>query len=579
MSKSTYILGISAYYHDSAACLLKDGVIVAAIQEERISRRKHDQSLPVNAVTFCLHQAGITIDDVDRVVFYEKPFVKFERVLETFVSAAPKGFLPFRKAVKEWLSEKLWIPSTIKKELKYNGEIWFAKHHESHAASACYTAPFKAGAFLTMDAVGERATTSYGSFNQEGLKVLGVQEYPHSIGYLYSAFTHYCGFKVNSGEYKLMGLAPYGNPKYVDLIRDNIVTIHEDGAIELQLKYFAFHYSLKMISARFEELFGAPSRKPETEIEQFYKDVAASIQQVTQEIILRCARYVRKKTGETKICLSGGVALNCTANGVLLREQIFDEIWIQPASGDAGGALGAAILGHIQVAGSSQIHLPFSPYLGKGFELKSIAVELEKRGMVYQKLEDSELYTVTANLIADGQVVGWFQGRDEWGPRALGNRSILASATNPKMQKHLNLKIKKREDFRPFAPVVMEEFKNDWFENPVHTQFMQYTVKCMQPDRLPACSHVDQSARVQTVSVEQNERIYHLLDQYRQKTGIPVLINTSFNERGEPMVHSPQDAIHCFMNTEMDVLVIENFLLLKKDNPTHKKQSQVYELD
>tara|TARA_Y100000782_G_C10180144_1_gene263688 strand:+ start:1763 stop:3538 length:1776 start_codon:yes stop_codon:yes gene_type:complete len=576
--KTGYILGISAYYHDSAACLLYNGTIVAAIAEERLTRIKHDESLPIQAIELCLNQAGITIDEVDAVVFYEKTFIKFERILETFVKAAPFGFIPFQKALKSWLKEKLWIPSNIRKELNYKGKLYFTDHHESHAASACFTAPFTSGAYLVMDAVGEKATTSFGIFENGKLEVLGLQEFPNSIGMLYSAFTYYCGFKVNSGEYKLMGLAPYGEPKYVELIENYLVKIQDDGSIELNMRYFHFHRGLKMINAKFEALFGQKARKPESEITTFYKDVAASIQKVTEHIILKMVKHTHTVTGAKNLCLSGGVALNCVANQKIDELELFENIWIQPAAGDAGGALGAALAIHAHLGGQTPITW-HPPYLGSSFREEQIIEATKRYDLKIIPLGQNELVSKTAELLANQKSLGWFQGCDEWGPRALGNRSILASPVHPEMQKRLNLQIKKREDFRPFAPVVLEEKAKDWFEINHPIPYMQFTVQCKQPEKIQACVHVDGSSRVQTINQQQNDKLHALLQEMDRLTGVPVLINTSFNQRGEPIVHTPEDAIRCFLSTEMDALVLGNVLIIKSEQDQLKQLEVNYALD
>jgi carbamoyltransferase len=573
-----YILGISAFYHDSSACLIKDNEIICAIQEERISRKKQDDRLPVKAVEVCLEQAGIVIEDIDLVVFYEKPFLKFERVIETYVQAAPMGFLAFRKAVKSWMGEKLWIPSIIKKRLKYKGEIWFVDHHEAHAASSCFTAPFNNCAFLTIDAVGEKSCTSYGTFENGKLETREVQNYPHSVGYLYSAFTQYCGFKVNSGEYKLMGLAPFGEPKYVELIKNEIVDVRVDGSIELQMDKFHFHKGLKMINRSFGDVFGKPARKPESDIDQFYKDVACSIQKVVEEIVINLVQYVKNETGEENLCLAGGVALNCTANGVVSRANIFKNIWIQPACGDAGGALGAAAIANFQQNGISKLTFDNS-YHGKEFGEADMLNALDKLKVKHKIKTSEEVKSEAVRLLVEGKIIGWYQGRDEWGARALGNRSIIASPTIADMKSRINLAIKKREGFRPFAPVVLEEDYSDWFVGQGDNEYMQYTVKAQQQDLIPACVHVDGTSRVQTINESQNELLYQLISSFKKETGVPMLINTSFNERGEPMVHSPEDAIRTFFNTELDTLVLGNILIHKEENREVSIKRKKYELD
>lgn len=578
MENKGYILGISAFYHDSSACLIKNNEIICAIQEERISRKKQDDRLPVKAVAVCLEQAGIQIEDIELVVFYEKPFVKFERVIETYVQAAPLGFLAFRKAVKSWMGEKLWIPSIIKKKLKYKGEVWFVNHHEAHAASSCFTAPFNKCAFLTIDAVGEKSCTSYGTFDNGVLKTKGVQNYPHSIGYLYSAFTQYCGFKVNSGEYKLMGLAPFGEPKYVDLIKSEIVDVREDGTIELHMDKFHFHKGLKMINRAFADVFETAARKPESEINQFYKDVASSIQKVVEEIILNLVQHVKSQTGEENLCLAGGVALNCTANGVFSRAGIFKNIWIQPACGDAGGSLGAAALANFKQYGVSNLSFEDS-YHGKEFSETEMTTALNQLEIIHRKEAPEEVRNEVTKLLKEGKIIGWYQGRDEWGARALGNRSIIASPTFADMKSRINLAIKKREGFRPFAPVVLEDDYSNWFHGEGSNEYMQYTVQAQQQDLIPACVHVDGTSRVQTLNESQNQPMYRLLSSFKKETGIPMLINTSFNERGEPMVHSPEDAIRTFFNTGLDALVLGNLIVLKDQNQHISIKSKKYELD
>ncbi len=572
------ILGISAFYHDSAACIIKDGKLTTAISEERLSRKKHDERLPKLAIQECLSSENLTINDIDAIVFYEKPFIKFERVLETFVLAAPLGFLGFKTAVKNWITEKLWIPSTIEKELNYTGEILFAKHHDSHAAASCFTAPFNKGAYLVMDAVGERCTTSFGTFNEGKLNPIQEQHFPHSLGMLYSAFTQYCGFKVNSGEYKLMGLAPYGTPKYVDLIEREVFQLNSDGSIELNLELFHFQKGLKMINSRFENLFGKPTRKPESEITSFYQDVAASIQKVTEKIIVRTAQFVKEQTGETAICLSGGVALNCVANAVLREAKIFDQIWIQPAAGDAGAALGSAILGYNELTKNTKQITFDHTYWGTEFDSNQIIQALTASGLAFHHVSEDEMIRKVAEQLHNQNIIGWFQGRDEWGPRALGNRSILASPTSANMQSKLNLSIKKREDFRPFAPVVLAEKASEWFVTPEESFYMQFTTQAKQGDLIPSCVHQDNSARVQTLTNEHNRRLHKLISAYETYSNIPILINTSFNERGEPIVHSPTDAIKCFLNTEMDILVLGDIIVYKAENLAHQTNSS-YELD
>lgn len=575
-----YILGISAFYHDSAACLLCDGEIVCAIAEERLSRKKHDSNLPVLAVNYCLEKANISIETIQKIVFYEKPFVKFERVVETFVKEAPFAFLPFQKALKSWLKEKIWIPHLIRKELQFSGQLLFAKHHESHAASACFTAPFQEGAFLVMDAVGEQETSSFGVFNNGKLTTLATQQFPHSLGMLYSTFTAYCGFKVNSGEYKLMGLAPYGKAIYTDLIRDNLVTISANGSIELNMKFFHFHRGLKMYNAPFEKLFGKAARKAETEISPFYANVAASIQKVTEEIIVAQAQHVKAITQQNNLCLAGGVALNCVANSVLTNAKIFDSIWIQPACGDDGGALGAALLGARFQKKHSVKNATFShPYWGKTYSSKELEKAFNQFQLPYKKYASERLTSQVAKLLLEQKTVGWFQDAAEWGPRALGNRSILASPVKAEMQSNLNIQVKKREDFRPFAPVVLAEEAQQWFKTIGNHAYMQFTVQCKQPSKMPACVHKDGSSRVQTVTEKQNQKLHQLLQKMNDLSGIPVLINTSFNQRGEPIVETPQDAIRCFLSTGLDVLVLHQYVIVKEEIDALLTINTAYEMD
>jgi carbamoyltransferase len=585
MSKPIYIIGISAFYHDAAACILKDGKIIAACHEERFSRIKHDENLPVNAINFCLKQVNININEVDYIAYYEKPILKFDRILNTFIKTVPKGFIPFKMALKSWLKEKLWVSSVIKKKLNYKGEIKFCKHHESHAASAYFTSKFNESAFLTIDGVGEKATTTYGIAKDNKLTTLNEIHFPHSLGLLYSAFTYYCGFMVNSGEYKLMGLAPYGKPIYTDLIKAHLIQIKPNGSYTLNMEYFGYEYSLKMITSKFCKLFGNKARLPDDEMADFYKDIAASIQKVTEEVILSLAKHVKTVSQQKNLCLAGGVALNCVANSVLQSANIFKNIWVYPASGDGGTAVGAALLiWHQHLNNPKQLSLDDltnHSYLGPDFNNHEISSLLDEHSIQYHQFNENELIKKVADLISNKAVVGWFAGKSEFGPRALGNRSILASPVFSDMQQHLNIKIKKREGFRPFAPIVMEEYANEWFDLPNHSKSMLFTYPCIQPEKIPSCVHVDNSARVQTINKHDNKKIHLLLDACYKKTSIPVLINTSFNVRGEPMVNSPFDAISCFFNTDMDVLVMENILILKKEQPTElaTKFLKHYELD
>ncbi len=584
------ILGISAYYHDSAACLIRNGKLLAAAQEERFTRKKHDFSFPHNAITYCLKQGGIKGQDLDCVAFYDKPFLKFERILETYLATAPKGIASFLEAVPLWIKQKLWIKDLIQNELGFSGKIIFPEHHQSHAASAFFPSPFQEAAFLTMDGVGEWATTSYGIGKENQIKILAEIKFPHSLGLLYSAFTYYTGFKVNSGEYKVMGLAPYGQPKFKDLILKELIDLKEDGSFKLNMKYFDYCAGLRMVNKKFEKIFGAPARKPESRITQREMDLARSIQEVTEEVMLRMARHVHRITGQKNLCLAGGVALNCVGNGRLLREAPFERIWIQPASGDAGGALGAACfawyhyLKNPRQADPSRDMMRGS-YLGPEFSNEEIFEYLLKNKIPYTRFSDEELSGKIAELIANEKVVGWFQGAMEFGPRALGSRSIIGDARSPKMQEQMNLKIKFRESFRPFAPSVLAEKVSDYFDMNVESPYMLLVAPVRTERRremtgeektlqgiellnvkrseIPAVTHVDYSARVQTITEEQNPRFYRLLKAFDEKYGCPVLINTSFNVRGEPIVCTPEDAFRCFMRTHMDYLVLGNYLLDK----------------
>jgi len=577
VEKATYILGISAYFHDSAAALLKDGRVLVAIQEERLTRIKQDSSLPVNAVQFCLDFAGITIDDVDTIAYYEKPFLKFERLLETQIAFYPKAYLPFRKTIKSWLRDKLWVPHNIRKAIGFKGEFFYCEHHESHAAAASYSSPFEETAFLTLDGVGEWTCASYGILKNNQLQILSEQTYPHSVGMLYSAFTQYCGFRVNSGEYKLMGLAPYGKPKYADLIREKIVQINKDGSIKLELKYFRFHNGMRMINSKFENVFGKPALKPEKNISTFYKDIAASIQEVLEEIVLKSASHVRVQTGMKYLCYGGGVALNCKANQRLLESEIFEDIFIYGASGDAGGAVGAALLCSNQ--NQSRQIISTSSYLGKEFTAEEIQNTLGEYKVKGTLLSKEEMIGVTSSELANGKVIAWLQGRDEMGPRALGNRSILAAPTDNQMRDRINGMIKFREQFRPFAPVVLEEKANDYFKSVRNANEMLYTFTALDGKEIPSCVHEDGSARVQTVNSHQNPLLHELIAEFNRKAGVPILINTSFNRRGEPMVHSPEDALRTFFGSGLDVLVLGNFVIRKEENSHVQIEDTTLELD
>ena len=585
-----YILGISAYYHDSAACLLKDGEIIAAAQEERFTRKKHDHNFPKEAVNYCLGFAGINIDQVEFVAFYDKPFLKFERLLETYLTYAPIGIKSFIKAIPLWINQKLWMKEIIKNELSYEGIVLFPEHHESHAASAFFASPYDKAAFLTIDGVGEWTTTSYGIGNHNKLEILADIKYPHSIGLLYSAFTYYTGFKVNSGEYKVMGLAPYGEPKYVDSILNELIDLKEDGSFKMNMEYFNFNAGLTMTNDKFHKLFGGPPRKPESKLTQKEMDLARSVQDVTEEVMIRMARHIKKETGMNYLCLAGGVALNCVANGKILRENIFDDIWIEPAAGDAGGALGAALYIWYQYLGNerkadNKTDFQKGSYLGPEFSDEEIEKYLKQNNIPYNKVSEAELIEKTADILAEEKVVGWFQGRMEFGPRALGARSIIGDARSSKMQSVMNLKIKFRESFRPFAPSVLEEKISDYFEIDRPSPYMllvadvkkerQKTMteeqkKLFGIDKLnilrsdiPAITHVDYSARIQSVNKNTNPIYHKMISKFEEKYGCGVIVNTSFNVRGEPIVCEPEHAFRCFMRTDMDYLMMGNFIIDK----------------
>ena len=596
--KKIYILGISAFYHDSAAAVICNGEIIAAAQEERFTRKKADASFPINAINFCLDYANIKISDIDEVVFYDKPILKFDRILASYLHTAPLGIRSFFKAIPLWLREKLWVEDQIKKDLKYDKDILFTQHHQSHAASAFYPSPFDEAAVLTVDGAGEWTTTAISYGNENKLDILETLEFPHSLGLLYSAFTYYCGFKINSGEYKLMGLAPYGNPIYRKKILDNLVSINSDGSISLNLKFFDYIGGLKMINGRFCKLFGMPPRRPEEQLTQFYMDIAASIQEITNEIIVAMAKHAKELTGSKNLCLAGGVALNCTANYVLAKENIFENIFVQPAAGDAGGALGAALyvyyalLDNVRnVQRNGDIPQPIG--LGPSFTNEEIETLLQNHGLIYKKMSDEDLYKYCANALNEQQIIGWFQGRMEFGPRALGYRSIIADPRSADMQKKMNLKIKFRESFRPFAPAVMEEFADEYFENPASSQLLAYymlttasvaqkhlknvetfntvenkiSLLGMNRSTINAVTHLDGSARVQVVREKDNSKFYKLLQEFHAETGMPMVVNTSFNVRGEPIVCTPEDALYCFFASNIDLLVLENFVLEKKSQP------------
>jgi carbamoyltransferase len=592
-ASNSNILGLSAYYHDAAACLVQDGIIVAAVQEERWSRKKHDSRFPARSVEYCLTAGGITVEDIDLVVFYDKPFTKFDRLLETYLDVAPAGLRSFLSAMPVWIREKFWLKETIQHETGYTGKILFPEHHESHAASAFFPSPFEEAAFLTIDGVGEWATTTYGAGRGNRLTFMGELHFPHSLGLLYSAFTYFCGFKVNSGEYKLMGLAPYGTPRYLDTILEKLIDLRDDGSFRLNMGYFTYCRGLTMTGRRFSRLFGGGPRQPETPITQREMDIAASIQAVTEMAVMNIANYVHARTGMKRLVLAGGVALNCVANGKLQRNGPFDELWIQPAAGDAGGALGGALFGWYQYLGHERLPVKgmdqqFGSYLGPEFDDDTIRAFLDDAGLPYERLGADRAHRVAA-LIAADRIVGWFQGRMEFGPRALGARSILGDARNPETQARMNLKIKYRESFRPFAPSVLAECSRQYFQLAVPSPYMLLVAKTVPEIRMagwdrdeglfgieklkvvrsdiPAVTHVDQSARVQTVHRETNPDYHELLTAFREQTGCGVIVNTSFNVRGEPIVCTPQDAYTCFMRTEMDALVMGDFLLQKAQQP------------
>ena len=587
-----YILGISCYYHDSAAALLRDGVIVAAAQEERFSRTKHDFRFPANAIAWCLASEKITAAQLDCVTFYDKPFIKFERILETYLAEAPFGLRSFLMAMPLWLKEKLWIPQLIRDDLEYEGTILYPEHHESHAASAFYPSPYPRAAFLTMDGVGEWTTTSFGTGRDTMVEILGEQHFPHSLGLLYSAFTYFTGFKVNSAEYKVMGLAPYGEPKYVSSIYDHLIDLKDDGSFKMNMEYFDYCAGLRMTGRKFDRLFGGPPRAAESPLTQREMDLARSLQEVTEEIMLRQARHVHAVTGEENLVLAGGVALNCVGNGRVLREGPFRNIWIQPAAGDAGGALGSALFAWHAYFGnprhvSGVSDLQHGSFLGPEFGDEEIERILRRHGVTYQKLGREELIDTVAGLIASEQVIGWFQGRMEFGPRALGARSIIGDARSAKMQSVMNLKIKFRESFRPFAPAVLKEHVADYFAIDRESPYMLLVAPVVEQRRIPlkpdeerlsgfdklntvrsdipAVTHIDYSARVQTVNRDDHPLYYDLIDRFYRKSGCPVIINTSFNVRGEPIVCRPEEALRCFLRTEMDYLAMGSFLLAKKD--------------
>jgi carbamoyltransferase len=605
------ILGISAFYHDSAAALIVEGQIVAAAQEERFTRIKHDASFPKHAIEYCLNAGNTDLGEIDFISFYDKPFLTFERLLETYLAFAPRGFPSFAKTTPVWLREKLFQKNLLKKELhqfdpefETQNRLLFSEHHQSHAASAFFPSPFETALVLTMDGVGEWATTSVAVGRGSELTTLKEIHFPHSLGLLYSAFTYYLGFKVNSGEYKVMGLAPYGEPKYTRKILDNLIEVKPDGSFRMDMSYFNYCTGLTMTSPKFANLFGEPVRNSESNIEQFHMDIAASVQEVTEEIVLKLTRSLARETGERNLCLAGGVALNCVANGKILRDGAFDQIWIQPAAGDAGGSIGAAFAAYHQHANKPRI-IPETKdamvggYLGPEFEQSDVEMRLANAGANYATLDDKQVIQTTVQALIDGLAVGWFQGRMEFGPRALGARSILGDPRSPEMQKSMNLKIKYRESFRPFAPSVLREDMDEWFELDADSPYMLIVADVLEVRRLktaenhdnlfgidklniarsqiPAVTHVDYSSRVQTVHEDTNPKFHALLTAFKQVTGCPILLNTSFNVRGEPIVCTPEDAFRCFMGTKMEMLIVENCVLRKADQDPSLKLN--YELE
>jgi carbamoyltransferase len=606
------VLGISCFYHDSAAALVIDGQVISAVQEERFTRKKHDSRFPKNSIKYILENSKLKLGTIDAIVFYEKPLLKFERLIETYLTYAPAGFKSFMAAMPIWLREKIFQKTILAEHLKefdletnLSKKIFFSDHHLSHAASAFFPSPFKEAVVLTLDGVGEWTTSSYGVGNGHELSIHKEIHFPHSLGLLYSAFTYHAGFKVNSGEYKLMGLAPYGSPKYVDKIRQHLIHIKDDGSYSLDMKYFDYCTGFTMTNEKFDSLFGIPARSPDQELKQIHLDMAASIQQITEEVLIKMTRYLRKEYGLPNLCLAGGVALNCVANGKILKEKIFENIWIQPAAGDAGGALGAA-LAFSHAKGS--IHRPLTDsmsgaFLGPSFSPSEVENQLKDLGAVFHKKSKKEVVSKTAKLLAEGNAVGWFQGRMEYGPRALGHRSIIADARSPKMQSQLNLKVKFRESFRPFAPAILRERLSEWFQMDVDSPYMLLVADIVESKKIPmtseqqqlfgidklnvprsdipAVTHVDYSARVQSVDPVRNPEFYDLIKAFEIETGCPVLVNTSFNVRGEPIVCTPADAFRCFMRTALDVLVIEDFILFKSEQkPVNKDDiDEVFELD
>lgn len=559
-----YILGISAFYHDSAAALLKDGKIITAAQEERFTRLKHDSGFPINAINYCLSSENISAKEIDYIGFYEKPFIKFERILFSHLATFPKSLISFLMATPMWLKEKLWIPSLIRKQLNYKGEVLLIEHHLSHAGSSFLVSPFKGAAILTIDGVGEWSTGAYGTGRDNQIELYSEMRFPHSLGLLYSAFTYYLGFKVNSAEYKVMGLAPYGEPIYYDLIMRELVDLKEDGSFKLNMRYFSYDYGLKMTDSRFDKLFGSPPRVPESEINKLHKDIASSLQKVTEEIVLRMANNLYKETGLKKLCLAGGVALNCLANSRILKETPFEEIFIQPGSSDAGGAVGVAAYIYYCLLNNQRNFVWKDAYLGPGYSLDEIKEFLIQKDISFKEYSRDKMLKVTARLLAGQNIIGWFQGRMEFGPRALGNRSILADPRRAENKDRVNQRVKYREGFRPFAPSVIWEKAKDYFDIDRYSPFMLLTFQVKSKD-IPAVTHVDGSARLQAVKREENPLFYDLLSEFYNLTGCPVLLNTSFNLRGEPMVCTPEEAYLSFMRSGMDYLIMGNFVLDKKE--------------
>lgn len=569
------ILGLSCYYHDAAAAVVRDGRLVAAAQEERFTRKKHDPDFPINAVNYCLKEAGLAVNDLDYVGFYDKPFTKFDRIIQTYLATWPQSLPSFLKAMPVWVKEKIWVPQMVRKNLKYEGPVLFTEHHMSHAASAFLVSPFQEAAILTLDGVGEWDTTTYGIGRGNDIQLLKSIHFPHSLGLFYSAFTYYLGFRVNSAEYKVMGLAPYGKPIYYDLIMRDLIDVKDDGSFKLNMKYFAYDRALTMTGTRFERLFGQPTRKSESELAQFHKDVAASLQKVTDEVVVKLATHVHSETELSNLCMAGGVALNCVANSKVLRQTPFKEVFVQPAATDAGGAVGAAFYIYNTILRNKRTFTWSNAFLGPEYSRREISDFLDAHNVTYETHERASLLKKVAHLMKDQKVIGWFQGRMEFGPRALGSRSIIADARNAENWQRVNLKIKFRESFRPFAPTVLEERASDFFDFDRPSPYMLFTAQVRENKReVPAITHVDGSARLQTINRNDHELYYDLIKEFENETGCPVIINTSFNVRGEPIVCSPKDAFLCFMRTDMDYLVMGPFLLDKKNMKPLEKDIQ-----